>query len=88
MPWGERACAPLTCVPQLLSLCAPEPGGHSYRGHALQLLKLVHFGACAPKEVTAIRSSHITTRVESCSPKLERCPHRNKDPAQPKKMQE
>ena len=36
------------------------------------------------REVTTMRSPHTTTKSSSHSPKLEKSPHSNEDPAQPK----
>ena len=64
-------------APQLLSL-------HS-RAWEPQLLKPACPRAHAPtREATAMRSTCTATKSSPCSPKLEKSPHSNEDPTQPK----
>ena len=65
--------------------CTLEPGSRNYRAHVLQPLKPSHPRACAPQqEVHARRGPRTATSQQLSSRQLEKSPHGNEDPAQPK----
>ena len=83
-PWsGEitNAAGNSACVPQVLSLCS--------RARELQALSPRALGSVLPtREATAVRSLCTPTREPPTSAlQLEKSPHRNQDPTQPKRKQ-
>ena len=74
---------------QVQSLIQKDPTcgrGRSNKAHAPQLLKPKRPRACTPQEEKPPQWEACVPQLESshCSPQLEKSPHSNEDPAQPK----
>ena len=88
-PWSRKIShAPGAAKPVCHKFwaCTLEPGSRNYRAHVLQLLKPLHSRACAPQqEKPPWGEVHAPQLVSSShSRQLEKSPHGNEDPAQPK----